>query len=723
MEPVPADDGKLRFGVFEINLPEGELRKRGRKVKLQEQPFRLLALLLRAPGQVVTREELQKTLWPAGTFVEFEQGLNTAIRKLRRALDDSADNPRFIETLPRKGYRFIAAVQGAEPGAAVVRAEGKTRVLWKIAIPVAGLLAVAAGIAWWAARRPSPVTGPKFTQLTRDSGLTTTPCFSPDGGFVAYASDRAGAGNLDIWIQQLGGGATLRLTSDPAADHSPSYAPDGKTIVFFSGRDGGGIYAIPSLGGNARLLVKGGGRPRVSPDGHWLAYFVGPPESLEQAGIWVAPISGGQGRPLHPEFRGAALPVWTPDSRHLAFLGLHPTEGFDIWVTSLDGSSLVRTGARDVLRNQSVRIGGLEAAGPDGRSLLFSGAFGDSYNLWRLPVSPGAWKAVGPAERLTSGLRETGASLGPRGSVVFSDSTGRLNLWALPVDAVRGAAHGPLRKLTGTADADFGCDASAGGGKVAFLRKGRRLDIWIKDLAGGEEAMLVEGSQPAGVSMPRISRDGAKVAFQRLEQGKRAIYVSALKGGEPVRVCEDCGPPSNWSPDGRRLLYLRPQEPRSRVHLLDTQTGAHLPLIEHPELPLYVPRFSPDGRWVACKADIDIRRTRIFLVPLKGTGAAPLAKWVALTEGESWDDLPRWSPDGDLIYFTSNRDGYRCIWARRLAPGSKQPRGEPFAVRHLHDIQLSMTVLSLGQMELALTRDQLIFPLAELRSNVWMMER
>src|SRR5437879_2984395 len=101
----------VRFGLFELDLAAAELRKRGRKVPLQDQPFKVLGLLLRSPGQVVTREELQRALWPDDTFGDFDEGLNKAIQKLRQALEDSTDSPRFIETLPRKGYRFIAAVE------------------------------------------------------------------------------------------------------------------------------------------------------------------------------------------------------------------------------------------------------------------------------------------------------------------------------------------------------------------------------------------------------------------------------------------------------------------------------------------------------------------------------------------------------------------------------------------------------------------------------------
>ena len=106
----PATPGRIRTGLFEIELASGELFREGRKIPLQEQPFRVLSLLLEHPGALVTRETLQADLWPSDTYVGFDEGLNVAIRKLRVAFGDSAENPRFIETVPRRGYRFIAPV-------------------------------------------------------------------------------------------------------------------------------------------------------------------------------------------------------------------------------------------------------------------------------------------------------------------------------------------------------------------------------------------------------------------------------------------------------------------------------------------------------------------------------------------------------------------------------------------------------------------------------------
>src|SRR5947208_997161 len=116
MQGAHPSRGAVRFGVFEADFRSGELRKQGARIKLQEQPFHVLQMLLEQPGEIVTREELQKRIWPADTFVDFDQGLNNAIKRLREALGDSAETPRFIETIPRRGYRFIGMTGSSPPG-------------------------------------------------------------------------------------------------------------------------------------------------------------------------------------------------------------------------------------------------------------------------------------------------------------------------------------------------------------------------------------------------------------------------------------------------------------------------------------------------------------------------------------------------------------------------------------------------------------------------------
>src|SRR5262249_39755823 len=157
-------------------------------------------------------------------------------------------------------------------------------------------------------------------------GLTTDPAISPDGKLLAYASDRSGEGNLDIYVQQIGDGEPQRLTSDKVDERNPSFSPDGTKIVFRSERGEGGVYVMSALGGEQRLIAKGGLNPRFSPDGNWIAYWFsgqrgGDPTFGGRDKIYIVLSTGGQPRQLRPDFDAARSPIWTPDGKYLLFEG------------------------------------------------------------------------------------------------------------------------------------------------------------------------------------------------------------------------------------------------------------------------------------------------------------------------------------------------------------------------------------------------------------------
>src|SRR5689334_15769358 len=194
----------IRFATFEVDLQAQELRKAGLRLKLTGQPFQVLAILLEQPGTVVTRDELQKRLWP-DTFVDVDHNLNTAINKIREALGDSSENPRFVETLPRRGYRFIAliTVNGQSTAGVAHAAESRstgepesakrTRALLALALFSVAVLLVS-GSLWIYKRSETPGPPPQrtLTRITFGDGLQSEPTWSPDGRYIAYSSDRDG---------------------------------------------------------------------------------------------------------------------------------------------------------------------------------------------------------------------------------------------------------------------------------------------------------------------------------------------------------------------------------------------------------------------------------------------------------------------------------------------------------------------------------------------------
>ncbi|MBL8295860.1 MAG: serine/threonine-protein kinase, partial [Bryobacterales bacterium] len=584
------------------------------------------------------------------------------------------------------------------------------------------LAAAAAYPGWKILKRFVRPAAPQFKliQLTRDSGVTETPALSPDGKLVAYASDRENGENLDLWVQHVDGGGAVRLTTHPAGDHSPAFSPDGTQIAFYSERDGGGVYLMPALGGEPRLIAKGGRLPRFSPDGRQIAYYISPQGGITGARMFVVSADGSSTTQLQKDFDAAAVPVWTPQGDGLLFFGTHPTDGGDVWMAPLAGGKPIKTGAGPIVQRQGVEIKTLDALNRDGDYLYFTGSLGDSTNIWRIALSPRSWQAIGPAERLTSGTAELHASLARSGRVVFTAAARTSRLYTIPIDPT-GAVQGELTGFTAGGAQDTSCDISEDGGTVVFRsNKSGTIDIWIREVKTGVERPLT--SSPESESMPRISADATRVAFSVIRNQKRVVFVVPVSGGAAEELCADCGPPAGWSRDGKQIFYTLVRNYRPEVHVFDLATRKSSPVLVHDKLPLYGGRVAPGNRWVSFKEDFDVARTAIFVAPLHVGAPTPVSEWVHVTEGRSWDDLPRWSPDGNLIFFTSDRDGFRCIWARRLHPQTKQPQGEPFAIAHLHKMQLSMSNLSLAEFELASGLGRLVFPMAELRGNVWLME-
>jgi Tol biopolymer transport system component len=274
--------------------------------------------------------------------------------------------------------------------------------------------------------------------------------------------------------------------------------------------------------------------------------------------------------------------------------------------------------------------------------------------------------------------------------------------------------------LTAGESADIGGDVSADGKKLVFRsNRGGSTDLWLTELPAGTPKELT--ATPDFESVPKISSDGSQVAFSVIRQGRRILYVVASSGGSPRHVCADCGPPQGWSPDQTKLLYVKNEPAPASIYQLDIASGESRPMVQHKENPVYVCQFSPDGRWLVFKSDLGTLRTRVFVAPVPTEGAVPPESWIPITEGDTWDDLPRWSRDARTIYFFSHRDGFRCIWARGFDPAAGRPAGAVFEVEHFHQISLSLSNLSLAEFEFAVAPDRLVFPLAEISGNIWMI--
>ncbi len=667
----------------------------------------------------------------AGLPVELDWIISKALAKNSRERYQTVDE--FVNDLRRLSHRMESGrAKNLTPRSVsplpTAAAEGVKRrrpavAWWGLAI--AATAVVSASLAWWAASRPRPaprsLSDFQLTRITRDSGLATTPALSPDGSLIAYASDRAGQGNLDIWLQQTSLGGVVQLTSGDADEHEPVFSPDGSRIVFRSEADGGGLYVIPVLGGDARLLARNGRGPCFSPDGKLIAFYTAAPGTFERSNMFVVASDGGVPRPIQADLEAAAEPVWSPDGQHIVFWGKHTAEDFDLWATSLDQTQLVKLDAAEKLRTQDLRLISLDAWASDSNDLIFSGIREHSVNLWRLPLAMPELKLAGPAERLTFGADEQEATAVAGGRFAFSSGSRRVNVWSLPLNRNGDAPSGPLQRLTTGDTADIGVDIDAAGDKLVFRsNRNGSTDVWLMDLPGGTPRELT--ATPEFESMPRITPDGSKVAFSvQQSQGRRLLSVVSANGGSQERICDACGSPQAWLPGGTRILYLRNQPTPAAIFEFDTVSGEKRPIVQNSKIPVFVCNLSQDAHWLTFKGDLGTLRTQVYAAPMPAEGPVSPDAWIPITAGDAWDDLPRWSSDGRLIYFYSDRDGFRCIWARRFDPKTQQPQGEVFAIQHFHQISLSLSNLSLSEFELDAAPGKLVFPLSEISGNIWLL--
>jgi Tol biopolymer transport system component len=397
---------------------------------------------------------------------------------------------------------------------------------------VAAALAITAAGAFWTWRtleqQRNAIHVPTITRLTTDSGLTAYPALSRDGKLLAYSSDRASNGNLDIWIQQTAGGNPVRLTTNGADDLEPSFFPDGSRIVFRSERDGGGIYEVPTLGGLEGRLADLGRSPRVSPDGKWIAYWVGDQSYYGHRQIFVIPANGGQPRNIQPKFFSASRPVWSPDGERLLFRGARDPKAaeaghFDWWVSSLDPGPAVQTGGFELLRQSKLAAMersqlnggfGVEPSEWTRDSIVFSassGSAGLSGSLWRAKIDS-RYRIQGPVQRLTSGTENQLQPSAIGSYIAFASVTQNENIWSLAVDPNTGRVSGEPLRVTTTTAADVLPAPSADGRKVAFAsNRTGNMHIWLKDLATGTEVPLT--STPFNELPWLLNPDGSLLVY------------------------------------------------------------------------------------------------------------------------------------------------------------------------------------------------------------------
>jgi DNA-binding winged helix-turn-helix (wHTH) protein/Tol biopolymer transport system component len=648
----------VRFSAFEVDLRAGELRRNGIKVKLQNQPFQILSMLLERPGEIITRDEMRARLWPAETFVDFDHGLNSAIRRLRDALGDSAESPTFVETLGGRGYRFIFPVErhtggdnnvNSNPGLAVVvpistsappepappSSPVQRQRRWKLTAAIAvvamatiaslaslsdensylsrtrlGLLARRVALGRPVTQQPA-VTERRLTANPADTPVTSA-VISPDGRYLAF-TDKTG-----LFLRQIEGGEThpIQLPEgfQPLAD---SWFPDSNhLVVSWAGKPGAqpSLWTISVLGGTPRRIAEEGSSARVSPDGSRIVYQR---NGIGRNELWLMQADGtgahrivGDGKTEREFFSPVA---WAPDGRRVAYLRTTVTlyNAADRKATRKIEVGDPSTGTFEVVLSDPQLESSLGWVGTN--TLLYSlqqpVPSQNDFGLWRMRLDPKTSHVLGPGVRVMSG-------------------------------------HGSAVQLSMTKD----------GKSVAVRTREQQSDVYISELEAGGQRL----SSPRRLTLDdrgdfvfTWTPDSKAVVFLSDRDGPIHIFKQAIDEPQPELLVggDDALALPKVNPAGTDLLYLvMPKQGQAsqnvRIMRMPLAGGPAQLVLEAPGIwnqecarfPAMLCIFSPGGM-----------NQQMFFTFDPVTGASTELKSASGIDKDS--DLPNWelSPDGKYL--------------------------------------------------------------------------
>ena len=621
---------RIAFDNLEVDLRSGEVRKNGSRIRLQAQPFQLLALLLLNAGEVVTRDEICRDLWPANTFVDFEHSLAAAVNKIREALGDSADNPKYIETLPKRGYRFIGAIRHEPPVVMAVAdaqesvelvpapsAKARADRKWTLRVVAVSMVVAAAVVAFVVRLSDKPGDAQPMTVVpfTSYPGLETAPSFSPDGSRIAF-SWASGSGNgsgrprYDLYVKAIGSETLLRLTNHPSDWISSTWSPDGTQIAFHRlAVDGNGIYVVPALGGPERKLIATHAPANLaaplswSPDGKWIAYSDRAADGGDGNRNFLMNVETLESHefPHDPSCRHEGALTFSHGGQELAMLCVHNTSSWEYLVTDLQGKSK--------------------------RSLA------TLHDLLTMPVWSGDDKFL-----------------------IVAEVTARGNEFEeLPV---RGGEVRTLSATTGDWPA-----VSLDGRKLAISVSDNHINIWRKDLRHPEAPAVQVYTSTRQQDNAQYSPDGKHVAFNSARSGTWSVWVADTDGSNLVQISQK-GPAGHprWSPDSQKIAF----------DMIDPSglVGAYIADISDRVSHKFEtnvressdPFWSHDGKWIYFRGFEGIGR-QLYRCPVEGGDATLLAASHDIR-------VPIESADGKVLYFPRRNGDANMVMLALDHPGA-----------------------------------------------------
>jgi DNA-binding winged helix-turn-helix (wHTH) protein/Tol biopolymer transport system component len=745
------------FDRFRIDTKRHLLMRDGGPIAIKAKALDTLVLLVQHAGRLLEKEELMNRLWP-DTAVE-EANLIQNVFEVRKALGEVPGEQRFIATVARRGYRFVAEVRAiadeASPRDDLADGDPHSTAALGGPAPFARRTVIYAGVAaaivlsllgtglYIASRRSAPVipgtpSSPlrNLTRLTYGAGLQTDVSWSPDGRRVAYAWNRDG--NFDIWMQSIDGGDPMRVTSSPADETQPAWSPDGQRLVLRSEDDGGGLFTVDFKGGPVRRIAPDGRRPAWMPNGREVVFV---DTDMPRAAFIVA-ADGGEAprRILETEL---SRTIWIASAIHpegrISVFGPGVAAGFFVAdrthsrLNAVDTSAAAPLGLLepDVIRNISWN--------PTGTALIVE-AFSDGVpTLWRVPVEPVSLRWRTPERLTTAPASGQAAAVSPDGTrVAFTSAPASTRAWLFPFEANSARLTGDGRALTDDDLSIVSVSLAADGSALCYgAREAGRNQFRLSytDLTTGRTTFLAE--EWGGV----ISRTGRRVVYLLRRTGSSptgetpatrrewALAVRDLDGREHLasRWVPGGMVPWDWAPDDKAVLGSWREQGRMDQYVLAIwpigpmmATRPERVILESSGVNFWQARYSPDGQWVSFVAQ-RMRNPGTVEVGIVAERSNHATTWTRILDDHVWPDKPRWSPDGRTLYFLSRgADGYFNLWGVPIDPARGAQSGKPFQVTHFSSPDWRIDP-DMSNAEIGVASGRLVLPMQSVKGSIWLL--
>ncbi len=695
----------VRFGLFELDLRAAQLTRNGTRIRLPQQPLQLLSVLIESPGEIVTREQLRQRLWPSDVFIDFDHGLNKSIQKLRDALGDSAESPRYVETIPRVGYRFIAPIRNGtrsrEPEAdieipqplqpppvspvppAPAAVAGNPGARWLLL--AAGGLAICAaiGIGFYLSFRAHPVVV-KYTQLTDFTDSVTTPALSPDGHILAFirgSSAFMSAGQ--IYVKILPDGEARPVTNDARTKYSLAFSPDGSQIAYTVIENPNfATYTVSVLGGDSHLLLSNAAGLTWLDPNHFLFSRV---RSGLHLGVVTETVMGEDLRELYFPTHERAMAHYSfasPDRRSALVVEMNSEGGWSMCrLISLDEPSPAKPVGPD---------GRCTAAGwsPDGSWMYFVATVEGQSHLWRQrsPNFRPEQITFGPSEEYGLVVEQDGRS------VISAVGVHESSIWIHDAAGERSlSSEGEI--VAGYSPPTFGQDDK----NLYYLLRHKDTntgpELWRLTLDTGKSEAVFPGTSMVSYD---VSPDGKQVIYTSVgRDGRSQLWIAPIDRSSPARQIGHSGETSPHFGATGQILFRVTEGNANYLEQMNQDGSGRSNVLPYPILE--VQGISPGRRWL----------TVIAPYP-EGNSVVPMVVAIPLDGGPprricASYCIPAWSSSGKFLFVpveaSSPTTPGRSL-AIPVGPGENLPELPPGGIEPLAEPSVVPGAQSVGRAEL-----------------------